>query len=139
MLQTNQNLVKENEFQFRALLKNFSGFNAITMVKNESLVVFLASCKSLLSAPFFLTFARLHASSVKKHIMQTQWRSSDSLSGFSRSVAVIKLHAAVIASASFKTFFPLDFERFERIRSEYERNGLSPRAKKVTQLQLYWF
>lgn len=110
-----------------------------TIVKSESLVVFLASSNKRLKAPLFRILALLHASSAKKQIIQIQWRSSASVNGFNRSVAVIRAQAVVTASASFSAFLPFDLTRLDRIFNDCARNGLSLLAKKVMQQVLYRF
>lgn len=58
-----------------------------------------------------------------------QCLSSDSLNGFVSSEFVIKLHAVVITSDSFKILFPLLFDKFDRIFNACDRNGLSAFAQ----------
>lgn len=106
------------------------------MDNNESLVVFFATCNKCLNAPLFRTLARLHASSAKKQMTQMQYRSSGTVSGLSKVAVVIKSQMVVIASASFKIFFPFDLAKFDRIFNECARYGPLFRAKNVMLLPL---
>lgn len=120
----------ENDFNFdkftRALCE-ISNWNAmVTIVGNESLVVFLAKCTAF---SYYSSIASL----AKKQMTHTQYRSSNSFCGAVNSCALIKWHAVVTASASFSIFLPFDLGR---VFSAYGRCNATAAILVLLKLQI---